>query len=58
MKKFINILLFLLFTHIVLTQLTSSSAEETENITISKESSSHSDKIAIIPLSGIFVGGI
>ena len=58
MKKFINILLFLLFTHIVLTQLASSSAEETENLTVSKESSSHRGKVSIIPLSGMIDGGI
>ena len=58
MKKFINILLFLLFSHIVLAQLASSSAEETENLTVSKESSSHRGKVSIIPLSGMIDGGI
>ncbi len=58
MKKFINILLILLFTHIVLTQLTSSSAEDAENLTVSKNSSPRGEKIAIIPLSGMIDGGI
>ena len=57
MKKFINILLFLLFTHIVLTQL-AYSADETENLTVSKESGSHHDKVSIIPLIGMIDGGI
>ncbi len=58
MKKFINILLFLLLSHIVLTQLAYSSAEEAENIAVSKENSSIDDKISIIPLSGMIDGGI
>ncbi|MHC4139876.1 MAG: hypothetical protein ACYSR1_08510 [Planctomycetota bacterium] len=58
MKKFINIFLSLLITHFILIQLASSGTEETEDFTVSKENSSHSDKISIIPLSGMIDGGI
>ncbi len=58
MKKFINILLFLLFTHFILLQLASLRAEEAQNLAASKENSSHSDKVSIIPLSGMIDGGI
>ena len=58
MKKFINIFLSLLITHFILIQLASSSIEETENFTVSKENSSHSDKVSIIPISGMIDGGI
>ena len=58
MKMFINIFLFLLFTHSILLQLTSVRAEEANDLTASKENSSSGDKVAIIPLSGMIDGGI
>ncbi|MBZ0107850.1 MAG: hypothetical protein K8F52_04205 [Candidatus Scalindua rubra] len=58
MKKFINIFLSLLITLFILIQLASISAEESEDLTASKENSSHSDRISIIPLSGMIDGGI
>lgn len=58
MKKFIKIFLSLLITHFILTQFASSRAEEADNFTVSRENSSHSDNISIIPLSGMIDGGI
>jgi len=50
MKKFINIFLFLLFTHFILLQLAPIRAEETKSLA--------GDKLSIIPLSGMIDGGI
>ncbi|MCP4253414.1 MAG: hypothetical protein GY775_08380 [Candidatus Scalindua sp.] len=58
MKKFINILLSLLFIHIVLTQLAFSDADEAGNLAAFKENTSPGDKISIIPISGMIDGGI
>ena len=58
MKKFIKIFLSLLVTHFILIQLASCGTEEAESLTVLKESNSHSNKISIIPLSGMIDGGI
>ena len=58
MKKFINIIFSLVLSHFILIQLASSNTEEANNFTNSKESSSHNDRISIIPLSGMIDGGI
>ena len=58
MKKFINIILSLVLSHFILIQLASSTTEESKNLIVSQENSSHSDKVSIIPLSGMIDGGI
>ena len=58
MKKFIIVFLSLLIAHFILLQLASIRAEEAKNLTVSKGNISHSDKLSIIPLSGMIDGGI
>ncbi|MGR3173005.1 MAG: NfeD family protein [Candidatus Scalindua sp.] len=57
MKKFINIFLSLLITHIILAQLVTVYAEDTKDSTVPKENVLPG-KVSIIPLSGMIDGGI
>ncbi len=58
MKQLINTFLFLLITHFILIQIVPICADDAENFTLSKENSPSSDKVSIIPLSGMIDGGI